>query len=207
MKEESLRIYGRKSARAEESSLIVSVRELSENSTKVVIGRAGSPNLIRELEVGDAAIYETPDYGVIEVRNMESNRSYVDLLLTQVSTRLGIAAGFIGQDESNRVFDESEVNKIRMNFEELKKATLNLNLSNEKIDLLHRKFDEMALSSQKYGRKDWVNLVSGITTGVILNATLDINTAKQLLTLMNSTFTWIFTDVLPVLFSVPQTSV
>lgn len=202
---EEVTIYQGKSHRSTSSSLILSARNLRNGFVNIVVGRAGMPNLVKEIEVGDAIIYETPDSGVLEVRNMYANTAYVDLLITQVSPRLGIAAGFISQDESNRKFQQSEIDKIAFCIKEIQDDVRHkLGLQSEQIDLLNRKLDEVISGSQRFGRKDWINFTSGTITGAIMNATIDVNTATDLLSIINDRFSWLFVDVLPLILNTPQ---
>ncbi|NMP80801.1 hypothetical protein HHE92_13435 [Pseudoalteromonas arctica] len=202
MEYEELDIRERTSERSKLSGLIISAKYTDTKSTKLAIGRPGTPNLHSELELGDAVIFETPDKGTFEIRNMALSVVDCKLLITQISRNIGIGASFIDQDESNLPFNSSELGQISESIEIIKRQVkTNLTLESSQLDLIYRKLDEIKEGSEKFGRKDWLNMSSGIISGIILNATLDVATASAFVEITNSNFGWLFSEAVPLLLN------
>src|SRR5262249_27811361 len=80
VEQEVLLIPVRGTGRGKLGQLILSVRSGGYDQALVVIGRAGLPNVVRALKLGDAVLFETPDAGLLEVRLVGTSYSEAKVL-------------------------------------------------------------------------------------------------------------------------------
>jgi len=112
MKSSTISIYENKSEQLDIANLILSVRKIYVERVVVVIGCPGLPNVVEEMCVGDAVLFETPNDGILEVRLFSMYTSQVEFLISQVSPRLGLMGGFVNDDPNNDSFTSMELKKI-----------------------------------------------------------------------------------------------
>jgi hypothetical protein len=180
--------------------LIVSVRESDNDAALLILGRPGFPNVERRLRVGDVALFETPDQGLLEVRLMSSHSGAARVLVTRISPRRGIAAGFTDIDPANAPFEPDELARIRESLDQVRQSVQRGgDLRPEQFDYLSRKLDEMSEAAERLGRKDWMNLAIGTLTGVVISAALDTPAAKLLFQAADSALSWLFAGTLKLL--------
>ena len=192
MNQERLVIYERASKVCEQSPLVVSVVAILGDTVTLVVGRPGLPNLKQALWVGDAVLYETPE-GLFEARILSHDARSADLLITAVAPGSGLAAGFVDQDASNAPFTVEEIRRIRTGLEEVRTAiAAGSDLSAEQFGLISRKLDYMADASERFGRKDWINLAAGTLTGAIFQAAVSPAAAKALFLATQQALSWLF---------------
>ena len=72
--------------------LVLSVRSANPDNAVVVIGCPGLPNVVKDLQLGDAVLFESPTDGILEIRVMALLHGEAKFLITRVSPRLGFAA-------------------------------------------------------------------------------------------------------------------
>lgn len=197
MKSEIIEIKRLSSGHPEFCRLVVSLRNISDAVCDTVIGFPSAQNIRKEMEIGDAVLFETPTEGVIEARLTEVNFPHAKFLVTQVSPKAGLLGGAYAEDPNNERFSNVELEKIQDSLEKSKASIAAIKgLQAEHVDLLSRKLDELALDSKRLGRKDWINCVSGSLGGVIANAALPPEQVNQILQAISSAFEWLFTNAL-----------
>jgi len=197
MKHTTVAVRKNTSTKVAIANLILSVRDTHGSHCEIVVGCPGLPNVVKDAKVGDAVLFETPDDGTYEVRALSMDYVKVELLVTQVSPRLGIGAGFADDDPNNSPFTPTEISKIA---ESVSKAKLDLNQRNniapEQLELISRKLDQIQAASERLGRKDWINYVAGTLTSMIVSAAFSPEVSKAIFQSVNSAFVWIFNNAL-----------
>lgn len=187
-----------RSVSTQHGGLIVSVIRSNATVVHCVVGRVGFPGVKRELNVGYAVLFETPDEGLFEIRLMHINYGAHDsgeFLITRLTPQRGIAAGFIEQDGSNTLFSEEEVKRIATSIAEVVEAvSARSDLTAEQLDFVVRKLDEMSEAANRLGRRDWTNLAIGMLTNVIVSATLGSDASKFLFHAMSTSLAWLFRE-------------
>ncbi len=177
---------------AEESRLIISVVEAYSNHAKIAIGRPGLPNADADLKVGGALLFETPE-GLFEVRVLSLNGTAVEVLVTEVAPTRGILAGFVDQDISNSRFSSDELRQIAASIAKIRAALARrADFSPQQLEFISRKLDEMQASSERLGRKDWINLALGTLTSIVFTAALESTAAKALFDVTGEALSWLF---------------
>lgn len=191
--QERLTVSERDSAISTKSGIIVSISEILSSEAKLVVGRPGQPNVAAKLGAGGAILFEAPG-GLFEVRLLKIiPLTNVTVLITRVSPRPGLAAGFVDQDQSNANFSADERKHI-----ELSVRAIFVEISNrsdvtpEQLAFLERKLDDMQAASERMGRKDWINLALGTLSSVVVTAALDPEAAKALFQAADSALSWLF---------------
>ncbi len=195
MKQTSLTIRANRSGSPEFSKLVISVRSTSpESGCVTVIGYPGSPNVVENMFNGDAALFETVEDGIFEVRAIAVDYSEVEFLITHISPRSGFAAGFIDEDPANLPFSDEERGRISDSIADLKRRLREESkISSEQFDLLGRKLDEIQSASERLGRKDWINYTAGTLTSVCIGASFAPDTTRQIFHAVSAAFAWLFT--------------
>ncbi len=192
MLEEEVVIAFRRTERLPESGLIISFRGISASAAELVIGRTGVRNFQVELSLGDAVLYETPD-GIFEIRLLYHSTAQVELLVTRISPRAGIAAGYIDQNPENIPFSRTEIEQITASLDDIGATMANRSdIKPEQLKYLEEKLDEMLEASERLGRKDWVNYAIGTLTSIVVTAAFDPAAAKALLQTAGAALGWIF---------------
>lgn len=200
MVQEQLVIEKKSSKLAKLGGLIVTLRKTSVHDVDLIIGSPGFPNLERTLQLGDAVLFETPEAGLLEVRVMSIRTLDIEILVSQISPRPGIAGGFVDSDPSNSSFTKTEIRKIAESVEHIRLEMSKRNdVKPEQLDFIYRKLEEMRLAGERLGRKDWKNLAIGTLTGIIFNAALGPDIGKALFQVAGTALSWLFNDGLNLL--------
>ena len=172
----------------------------------LTVGRIGFPSVQRGLALGGSVLYETPDDGLVEVRLTGYDRlrsEYVTdgtLLISQVSPRGGITAGFTKEDVTNTPFEPQEILRLKQNLQEVRDAAAQReDLRPEQFDLLSRKLDYMAQAAERLGRKDWLNLAIGTLTSFVVGAAINSDAARYLFQTAGDALSWLFGAALKLL--------
>jgi hypothetical protein len=178
-------------------NVIVSIRHTYGSKSEIVVGYPGLPNVNAELQIGDAVLYETPNDGVFEFRALGMNAQQIELLISQVSPRLGIIGGFVDGDSNNTPFTSEELHKISESIKQLHDEIKKIQkFSPEQLNLIGRKLIEIQDASQRLGRKDWINYVAGMLTTVCVSAAFTPDASKALFKAVNTAFRWLFDNAL-----------
>jgi hypothetical protein len=184
-------------------NIIISVKDITNGICNVLIGYPGLPNVNRKMSIGQTVLFETPMDGVLEVRVFGIGRGMdyginsfgAEFLVTQVSPRMGIAAGFVGEDPNNSSFSAIELGQIA---ESIRGVKLDLSQRSdivpEQLDLIVRRLDEIQSASERLGRKDWINYVAGTLTSLCISAAFSPEVTKTLFQSVNSAFFWLFNN-------------
>lgn len=197
---QSLTVEPKSSKIAHNHGIVISFREWDTGNPKLVVGAPGQPNVVRLMQLGDAVLYETPTHGLIEVRLTDVRSSSVVVLITRVSPRLGFTAALDESDVQNAAFSTDEVARIQKDIVSVKESmSKRTDIESDQLELLHRKLDEIAVASQRMGRKDWAMFVAGTLTNVIVGAAFAPDAARALLIATNSALGWIFQNALRLL--------
>jgi len=190
MIQERLVILEHNSGHFDQSGLIVSAVQTFADRAELVIGRPGVPNTEATLRVGGAVLLETPD-GIFEARVMSTGNTRVEVLVTQVSPRPGIAAGFVDQSVDNLPFSDEELTKISDSFDTIRNAMqARGDLTEAQFRLLSEKLDEMKEASTRFGRKDWIHYVAGSLTATAIAAAFAPAVTKDLLRTAGAALSW-----------------
>lgn len=185
---------------AHKHGLIVSVRDWDSSSATLVYGSPGSLNSQRTFYIGDAALYETPTHGLIELRLLSRPSGEAEVIFTKVSPRLGFGTTIDSQDSENQNFAQDEILQIKNGIEAIRIAfSSRQDVSEEQFELLSKKLDEIATASERLGRKDWIMFVIGNLTNFAMGAALAPEAAKALITAFNSNLGWVFQNALRLL--------
>lgn len=171
-------------------------RKLRPDTVDLVIGAPGLPNVKRELQLGDAVLYQLPDFGVVEVRVVDIGTP-VKVLITEVSPRRGFAAAYASEVSDNAQFGSDESIRVAG---DLKKVVAQIaartDVTPEQLALLKTKIDEIADASTRLGRKDWIMFSAGTLTNVVVGAAFAPEAAKALFTALNIHLSWVFQNAL-----------
>lgn len=73
MKQIIINIGQQSSQKIDFASLIVSVRETYGSHCEIVVGCPGQQNVVKDVKVGDAVLFESPSDGILEVRVLTMN--------------------------------------------------------------------------------------------------------------------------------------
>jgi hypothetical protein len=200
MRQERVEVPSGHSELAELGGLIITARRTEPNGATLVVGRPGLPNLEQYMNLGDAVLFETPDAGIIEIRVLTSNHANVTLLLSEVSRRPGIAAGFVDQDAGNVPFSGEELKRLAESLDSIR-AEMNArpDLTPQQLALISRKLDEMNEAAGRLGRRDWMNLAVGTLTGIVVNAALPPDVGRALFRAADIALSWLFAGALKIL--------
>ncbi|MEW8355838.1 MAG: hypothetical protein AB2665_18705 [Candidatus Thiodiazotropha sp.] len=200
MKQQTVKLSEKTSSTIDSSGIIVSARTTYGSHCDIVIGYPGLPNVVKQMHVGDAVLYETPAEGVIEVRALSMNSVSVELLISYVSPRLGISAGFIDEDPNNSPFTSNELRQIEDSIEKAKlELAHNKEIEEKELEIISRKLDEIQSASNRLGRKDWINYVAGSMTSLAISAAFSPDTTKAVFISINKAFSWLFDNALVLL--------
>jgi hypothetical protein len=165
--------------------------------TDLVIGAPGLQNIKREMQLGDAVLYQMPDYGVVEVRVVRFHYGSVSLLITEVSPRRGFTAAYDSDEQENTSFGTDETTKISKGLANVATRMANrLDVTPQQCELLRAKLDEIADASTRIGRKDWIMFAAGTLTNVVVGAAFSPEAAKALFTALNDELSWVFQNAL-----------
>ena len=167
MKQTITLIKENSSSKIDCSSVILSVRTTFGNHCEVVVGYPGLQNVVKDMHVGDAVLYETPSDGILEVRVLAMSMSDVKLIVSQISPRFGILGGFVDEDSNNSPFSPKELAQIASSITDIKKKLSQRDdIKKEQLELISKKLDEIQTASSRLGRKDWINYVTGTLTSL-----------------------------------------
>lgn len=171
-------------------------RKLKPDTIDLVIGAPGLQNIKKELQLGDAVLYQTPDFGVVEVRVVEIGIP-VKLLITEVSPRRGFTAAFDAAELENAAFSTDESTKIAEGLANVAtRMASRQDITPQQLAMLRTKLDEIADASTRIGRKDWIMFAAGTLTNVIVGAAFSPEAAKALFAALNAELSWVFQNAL-----------
>ncbi|AZF22433.1 hypothetical protein [Pseudomonas sp. R3-52-08] len=174
------------------TELMLSVRTAFGAESDVVVGYSGLNNQKYRLHTGDAVLYETPA-GTFDIRVITQTQDKVKFRVTLLSPTLSIAGAFSSKDTNNTAFSESELDKIKASFEQVKtELTSRKDIAQEQIALINEKLDEIVEASHRLGRKDWINYAAGLLTSTCVSAAFTPGLIKTLFLTVNSAFSWLF---------------
>ena len=200
MKQTTIVIREKSSSKIDFSSVILSVRTTYGDHCEVVVGYPGLQNVLKDMHIGDAVLYETPIDGILEVRALTMDPTKVELLVSQVSPRLGIVGGFVDEGSNNSPFSPKELKQIASSVTKIKKElTQRDDIEAEQQELISRKLDEIQAASSRLGRKDWINYVTGTLTALCISAAFSPEVTKAIFVTANSAFSWLFDNALKLL--------
>ena len=153
MKQSTITVNEYTTKRLDFPNLIISARTVFDSRCEVAVGYPGLPNALKNLKIGDAMLFESPNDGLIEVRLLSSKSgSQVELLLTQMSPRLGIMGGFTDNDQNNDPFTPNELAKVAESIKNIQiELKQNLSITPEQLDLIYRKLNDLQNASQRLG--------------------------------------------------------
>ncbi len=177
---------------APENGIILSVKGSMIGAAEAVVGRPGMPNLDASFTLGSAVLFETPE-GLYEVRLMSASPTRANFLITQITPKPGLAAGFVEQDVENSRFTSDERVQITRSVKTIRLAMAQrTDLASEQLDYITRKLNEIDEASGRYGRKEWMNLVLGTLTSTAVQAGLESQTAKALFQAAGQALSWLY---------------
>jgi hypothetical protein len=189
-----------KSIISEIGGLVLSNKGSDGETADMVIGSPGLPNLDKILYLGDAILFETLAEGLLEVRMLSLDYKQVEVLVTRISPRLGLTAGLAAESESNAGFSKDELNEIKLRAEDIVVGlSSRSDVTNEQLNLLRRTIEEVVNASNRLGRKDWIMLVAGTFTNMVVGAAFAPEATKALFQLAQKSFGWVFQNALRLL--------
>jgi hypothetical protein len=189
-----------KSIISEIGGLVLSNKGSDGETADMVIGSPGLPNLDKILYLGDAILFETLAEGLLEVRMLSLDYKQVEVLVTRISPRLGLTAGLAAESESNAGFSKDELNEIKLRAEDIVVGlSSRSDVTNEQLNLLRRTIEEVVDASNRLGRKDWIMLVAGTFTNMVVGAAFAPEATKALFQLAQKSFGWVFQNALRLL--------
>lgn len=192
MEQEIIEISESSSESPQLSKLVVSVRAMTSKSCQAVIGYPGLPNLRKEFEVGDAFLYQTPESGILEVRLVAITLLRARFQVSEVSPNNGFSAGFIDEDPYNLPFTAGELEHVATSLAEVKeRLSISAALSEEQMDLVARKLDDIKSASERFGRKDWITWAGGTLTSLCISAAFAPEATKAIFAAMSAAFSWL----------------
>jgi hypothetical protein len=183
MDTETLSVSERHSKYAQQGNLILSVIYVSGRTVKFVVGRVGSLNVERELTVGGAVLFETPDDGLFEVRvlNFAGHLDTAEFLISRLVPGQGYSDGVPNEDLTNTPFRPDEVTQIRRSLKAVKQVMQDRgDLTTEQLDYLARKLDDIGDAANRVCRKDWINLAMGALANLVVAAGFGTSSARLL---------------------------
>lgn len=184
----------------EVGGLVLTARKVGYDGASLIVGHPGFPNIERALKLGDALLFETSDSGVIEIRVLRLDSAAVTILLTRVSPRSGIVAGFVEQDPSNSAFSPGELRQLSESLQRIRtEISQRSDVTPPQLDLISRKLDEMQDAASRLGRRDWMNLAIGTLTGIVVNAALGPEVGRALFRAADAALSWLFSGGLKLL--------
>ena len=197
-REEAITIPYGSTERTTLGHLFLSLRGWSQSSADFVVGRPGLPNVEKKLGLGGAILFETPDEGMLDVRVMQIESGYVDVLITQVSPRPGIAGGLADdRDPGNSAFTPIEIGQISDSLNQIRhEMALRNDVIAEQLDLINRKLDDIESAAHRMGKKDWMVYTAGTLTSMLVNAAIDTDVGKALFEVTNDALSWFFDGAL-----------
>lgn len=170
-------------------------RKITPDTVDLVIGAPGLPNMKKDLQLGDAVLYQLPSYGVVEVRVVDIGTP-VKVLITEVSPRRGFAASYAGET-GNVGFSQDETAKISEAFAKItEEMASRADVTPSQIMMLREKLAEIEEASTRLGRKDWIMFSAGTFTNVVVGAAFAPEAARALFLALNVNLSWVFQNAL-----------
>jgi hypothetical protein len=109
-------------------------------------------------------------------------------------------AGLTDGDPNNLRFTAAERQRITDSINRLQSEIRKIpNISQEQLDLILRKLDEMNKASERLGRKDWINYVIGTLTSIGISAAFAPDAMRAVFHSVSAAFTWFFNNPLVLL--------
>ena len=199
MNQERLSTYAYDSAISSSGLVIVTHRGQTQAGLhRLTIGSPGLPNLTRNVELGEALIFETATDGMYEVRLIGmGEHEQVFFLLTQITPSFGLSAGFSTDDPSNAPLTKEEIDRITTSIESVKSTIKEqCNITDEQHSILSQKLDEIMLASSRMGRKDWLMYTAGTLTSLCITAAFAPDLSKAIFSQVSSALAWLFQNSL-----------
>jgi hypothetical protein len=171
-------------------------RNLKSDAVDLVIGAPGLPNVKKELQLGETVLYQTPDFGVVEIRVVEIGIP-VKLLISEVSPRRGFAASLKIEEFENASFASDETAKIAKGLASVAaRMAVRPDVTSQQLAMLNSKLEEITEASARLGRKDWILFAAGTLTNLIVGAAFAPEAAKALFSALNTELSWVFQNAL-----------
>lgn len=202
MRQEIIQLGSQASDSPDFSRLVVSLRGIRSNDMRceTIVGYPGLPNVNGWLGVGDAILYETPEDGLLEVRVSSLNAVNARFLISEVSARRGLAAGFVSSDPYNSPFSLQERARISESILQVRaKLEASNALAAEQLALVARKLDEIEAGAARFGRKDWIAWAGGTISALCISAAFAPEVTRSIFEAMSSAFAWLFTGAVALL--------
>lgn len=134
------------------------------------------------------------------MRLFQNTGIQASFLISEVSPRRGLAAGFVSSDPYNLPFSRKELTQVSESIVQVKAQLASSDaLTEEQLDLVVRKLDEIRAGSERFGRKDWMNWAAGTLTGLCISAAFAPEVTKAIFEAMGSAFLWLFTGAVALL--------
>lgn len=199
-KQEILFVKHSKSVVSLIGGLVLSNRGSDSETVDMVIGSPGLPNVDKALYLGDAILFETLAEGLLEVRILSLDYKAVEVLVTRISPRLGMTAGLAPESEANTYFSKDELSEIKLRAADIVVGlTARTDVTKEQLNLVQRAIEDVVDASNRLGRKDWIMLVAGTFTNIVVGAAFAPEATKALFQLAQKSFGWVFQNALRLL--------
>ncbi len=171
-------------------------RKIKPDAVELVIGALGLPNVKKELQLGDAVLYQTPNFGVVEVRVVEIGPP-TKIMISVVTPRSGFSVAYENESLANAPFSTDEIAKIAGCVDNVaRQMASRSDITPEQLAFLSSKLQEIADASKRLGRKDWIMFVAGTLTNVVVGAAFSPEATKALFTALNKELSWVFQNAL-----------
>jgi hypothetical protein len=120
-------------------------------------------------------------------------REFAQFQISRIAPGVGIRAGFVEYDESNRPFQADEIKRITTSLNTVREAAhTRTDITPAQLDLLDRKLDEMSAGANRLGKRDWINLAVGTLTNIAISASLNSDFTRFLFQSAGAALQWLF---------------
>lgn len=180
----------------EELGVLISVLTTYGTQCDVVVGSPGTRFLTKPttLRTGGIILCETA-IATFDVRVLQQTAEQVTFLVTQLIPNFNVASSFLPTEPDNTPFTTAEIEQITESIAQVKLAIAQqVEISAEQLALIHAKLEDIAASSARLGRKDWINNATGLLTSTCVSAAFHPTIPTAIFFAMNSAFSWLLTS-------------
>jgi hypothetical protein len=178
---------------AHNHGVVVSVQQWDSGSATLVFGTPGLVNETRKLSIGEAAIYQTPTHGNIEIRLLSRPANAAEILLTKIQPWLGFEVSASVDEGENTRFTKEEILRIKGSIDKIKlELSVQPDIPPNQYERLAKQLDEISAASERIGRKDWVMFVVGTLSSIATNTYLPAEIVKPFVASVQANLGWIF---------------